>query len=237
MPRPRNNPRHQRNPRRTHPPPNRGQATTGPNLAVTPFHFVKISKTGSTSMHKAFLDANLVFVTYGHQKQVRGLPGRVVLCLRDPVARAVSAFNARRDQTHPWGKRDHSTWEARFFARYPTVNEWADALAAPRNTEAQQALNQIDVLTPYTRNFGKPGTVLNLLDRFLWVGRQETLPDTWHTLQETLGTELALPTLNVGAPADPLTDTQHNTIASLYADDYGVLGVLTAARHPALHLR
>ena len=225
-------------------------------------HFMHIGKTGGTAIKRSLRDARCAYwhdrgrhkvpeTPYGpiklepHRFKLRDLPegDHVFFCLRDPIARFVSAFYSRHGQGGP-GYSHRFEWspdERRIFERFSTAQQLAMALVSGRDDErefAQWAMRHIRH-TGLQRRFTGTDAHLRLhLGQIAYVARQETLAADWEQMKSLFG----LPP-DLELPSDPARAHRRDTsqdapldkpairaLREWYARDYRLLDFVDELR-------
>lgn len=111
---------------------------------------------------------------------------KLVVIVRGPVSRFVSAFNGRLREDRP---RYHYPWtegERRAFATFQRPEELASALSSPDDELRERAIDAMHSIghlnTPYAYWFGSEEAMRNRFDDILLIGFQERLDDDFETL-------------------------------------------------------
>ena len=204
-------------------------------------HVLHIGKTGGTALREALASVSqtpkMRVVQHLHRVGLRDIPrrDRVVVFVRDPMARFVSGFYSRQRRGRP---RYNSLWtpgEAKAFARFGTPNELALALSSSEAEErlaALEAMRAIKHVRAHYSNWLASPAVLDSRGRRLFVGRTEALNQDFEVLKVWLGipsTAARLPTDRVRAHKMPHgLDTRLDTMAIenlrvYYAEDIGLM--------------
>ena len=95
---------------------------------------IHVGKTGGCHVHRLLRQVACDYRWKGHpvtlDQAARQHPKRVLLIgIRHPVDRFISAFNARQ-------RRDHNRFEERVFSEYPTVDHLVAKIDQPLAQEA-----------------------------------------------------------------------------------------------------
>ena len=224
-------------------------------VADVTLHFVHVGKTGGTAIKRALRDAKHAYwreetrhkvseTQYGpiklhnHRFRFEHVPDDdyAFFCLRDPIARFVSAFYSRRSKggeayagRFPW-----SAEEEQAFERFSTPQQLAVALTASDAAEREFAhwtMRHVRHLGFQQRFTGPPDHVRARLSRIVYVARQETLARDWEQLKSLLElpSELELPSDPARAHRRDATDdaplysAAERSLRQWYARDYRLL--------------
>lgn len=206
-------------------------------------HFLHVGKTGGTAVKAAFGDDDVVtpthrLVLHGHEVTLADVPDgeRVVVVVRDPVSRFVSAFNSRLRRGRPRYDAPWSPGEAAAFAAFPTADALARALGDPsRRERAVEAMHAVrHVRDPLTRWLGQPGDLDHA--RIALAGWLDDLPEVVAELTWLLGAgPVELPSDPVAAHRTPpgldtvLSEDGEANVRRWYAGDYAVIEALRRA--------
>jgi hypothetical protein len=173
-------------------------------------HFIHIGKTGGTAIKHALRPQRsretpfgAIVLHKGHQFRLADVPpGDVgIFCVRDPISLFLSAFDSRLRKGQPRFYFEWTPAEAQAFARFPTPQALALALASDdpaEREEADQTMRSIRHLRGIRRALGTPRELMSRRKQIAYIGRQETLDADWQRIRALL----ELPE-EVSLPADP----------------------------------
>ena len=215
----------------------------GPRL-----HFIRVSKTGSTTMKSLTKEYNAArphgrtVVFSSHRVTMPAILGtyptdQVVFFLRDPIARFVSGFNSRLREGKT-GKPVHSPQERLTFSRFATPNDLAEALSSSVNRVQDQAYAGIESMMHSSVHYrgwvGDAAYLERRLDRIAFIGRQESFDADVRRLFESLGwtREAPIEVLHKAPPTASLlvSELGEKNLRAWYADDYKLLEWATTHR-------
>jgi len=173
-------------------------------------HFIHIGKTGGTAIKHALRPLRgtetpfgPIAIHKGHQFSLADVPPGefAIFCMRDPVALFISAFDSRLRKGQPTFFFEWTPAEAEAFARFPTPQSLALALASEDpevRPHAEAAMRDIRHLRGIRRALGTTREVIARRKQIAYLGRQETLDADWQRLRAAL----ELPE-HVSLPEDP----------------------------------
>ena len=173
-------------------------------------HFIHIGKTGGTAIKHALRPLRgtetpfgPIAIHKGHQFSLADVPTGefAIFCMRDPIALFVSAFDSRLRKGQPTFFFEWTPAEAEAFARFPTAQSLALALASTDpdvRPHAEAAMREIRHLRGIRRALGSTRHVIERRKQIAYLGRQETLDADWQRLRAVL----ELPD-EVRLPVDP----------------------------------
>lgn len=173
----------------------------------TPVHLLHVGKTGGTAVRhvlEPWASECPWLHLHRHPTRLADVPEgeRVVLFLRDPERRFVSAFNSRLRKGRPRYNAEWSDGEATAFGEFPTPDALATALSDPDDARRERAVAAMrairHVRSGYWYWLGSPDLLAARADDILFVGTQEYLAED----VAALGTLLDLPLAPL--PADPV---------------------------------
>ncbi len=204
-------------------------------------HFLHVSKAGGGSVKVALgLGPSGLYqvVTHDHTVSLADIPvgEGVFFFVRDPIARFVSGFNWRLQQTPTKPPSDRKEAQLAAFATFPTADSLGVALAdqlSPLHDDAINAMNSIGhVRSHYTDWLVSPDYLLSRTDDLLFIGTQEELKDDFEILKGILRlpTEAQLPPpdhprshRNSARFDTSLSPGARDAIRNWYAEDYRLL--------------
>jgi len=161
-------------------------------------HFIHIGKTGGTAIKHALRPLRgtetpfgPIAIHKGHQFSLADVPPGefAIFCMRDPIALFVSAFDSRLRKGQPTFFFEWTPAEAEAFARFPTAQELALALATDDpevRPHAEAAMREIRHLRGIRRALGTTRDVIARRKQIAYLGRQETLDADWQRLRAAL---------------------------------------------------
>jgi Sulfotransferase family len=203
-----------------------------------PVHFLHIGKTGGTAVRYALREhtatKGFVIRLHPHEVKLKDVPPgeQVIVFLRDPVTRFVSAFFSRQRQGRP---RYFSPWspdEQAAFEHFTTPNQLALALSSVDDAERARAAKAMTTISlvkdTYASWLGTEEYFRSREADIFFVGFQESLNDDFEVLKARLGLPpgLALPADDVQAHRNPahldkrLDDAGVANLRAWYKDDY-----------------
>jgi hypothetical protein len=177
-------------------------------------------------------------VTHDHTVSLADIPvgEGVFFFVRDPIARFVSGFNWRLQQTPTKPPSDRKEAQLAAFATFPTPDTLGVALAdqlSPFHDDAIKAMNSIGhVRSHYTDWLVSPDYLMNRKDDLLFIGTQEELNDDFEILRGILRLpkEAQLPPpdhprshRNSAHFDTSLSPGARDAIRTWYAEDYRLL--------------
>jgi hypothetical protein len=199
-------------------------------------HFLHIGKTGGTAIQEALKPVRTrgryAIALHRHRTTLADLPDGepFFLCVRDPIARYVSAFYGRQRADLPRYYVPHRPGEAAAFARYPTANALAEAIGTPEGDAAMESIQHVrDHYWRWVVDQRHLHTAVEA-EQVLGVLRQEHLDTDFSQLLERL--ELPQTTLQrdpVKAHRNPddvdrsLSPLARHNLEEWYRDDYDFL--------------
>ena len=154
-------------------------------------HFLHIGKTGGTAL-KAALEPvadELGLVLHPHGVRSQDLPANddFFFCVRDPLARYVSAFNSRYRQGQPryfvpWRAAEKSAFEQFFSA-----NALAESIMSDNEDQRRQARNAMHAIHHVCAHQHEWFPERQMAARAIWIGFTETLSADFEALKQILG--------------------------------------------------
>jgi len=211
-------------------------------------HFLHVSKTGGTAVRAAIgqhltTKTSAIFL-HDHSFRLQdAAPGeKIVLFLRDPKDRFISAFYSRRRCGRPrydvpWTRGEHSA-----FSHFKTANQLARSLSSDDPYERERgraAMREIGLLsTSYYDWIGSDELLSQRNSDILFIGFQEELKADFNRLRDLLllPNHLQLPTDEILAHRNPPTiEKQLDEIAvanltAWYSRDIALYQRLRASR-------
>lgn len=211
-------------------------------MGAVPVHFLHVGKTGGSAVKRGLRRAGpscsrYVESRYGtvlvhpHRVHLEHLPADspFFFFLRDPVARFLSGFYSRLRKGAPRYYMEWTPAERAAFDRFGTPQALAAALAGGplQRHRAERALRSIRHLSPVVESIASVDRLAQVVDRVVYVGRQETLTSDWPVLLHELGLppRLRLPQNPVVAHVAPEEDDRYlepraaEALRRFYADD------------------
>lgn len=200
-------------------------------------HFIHIRKTGGTAIKSAlqqrYPSAQSIIVLHKHRTTLKNIPkGDRVFFLRDPVARFVSGFLCRLNESRPAHYWPWLPEERLAFERFPTPNALALALYSDSPGEREAAQNAVLAVGHLKYHYSywliARQYLESRLDDIIFIGFQEALSQGFENLkvQLNLPVELVLPKDDAIAHRTPtlvdkrLTGEAVANLKRWYADDY-----------------
>ncbi|MBV9571432.1 MAG: sulfotransferase family 2 domain-containing protein [Alphaproteobacteria bacterium] len=204
-------------------------------MSQVPVHFLHVPKTGGSAIRAALEPVAQSFGLQLHRHKVAlaDIPNGegVVVFLRHPVTRFISAFNSRLRRGAPHHQGRHTKREEIAFAQFQTPNALAEALAsgdADKKAAAEFAINVIS----HTRRrlIDMLGSIADVKQRrrdLVFIGFQEALADDFERLKQRLSlpASLALPADDIVAHRMPpgfdteLSQEGRSAIKDWYRED------------------
>lgn len=174
-------------------------------MRQAPVHFLHVPKTGGSAIKAALEPVAGAFGLrlHAHNVKLADIPEGegVVMFLRHPVARFISAFNSRLRRGAPHHQGRHTRREEIAFAKFQTPNALAEALAGDdreKKAAAEFAMNAIShTRRRFTDMLGDTAEVKQRRGDLLFIGFQESLADDFERLKQ----RLSLP-MSIALPAD-----------------------------------
>jgi hypothetical protein len=230
-----------------------GSGTEGEAVGAVPVHFLHVGKTGGSAVKRGLRRAGPVCSRYvesrygtvlvhPHRVRLEHLPADApfFFFLRDPVARFLSGFYSRLRKGAPRYYREWTPAERAAFDAFGTPQELAAALAGGpiQRRRAERALRSIRHLSPVVESIAPAEHLADVVDRVVYVGRQETLTSEWPVLLHELGLppRLRLPqdpvVAHVGPDADDrsLEPRADEALRRFYAGDEELVAVCERLR-------
>jgi hypothetical protein len=205
-------------------------------------HFIHIGKTAGTVIRETIRQRGPKESRYGpfhwppHRYTLRRVPDNdwAFFCIRDPVARVVSAFESRLRKGRPRYDVEWSDAEERVFNRWPSPNAIGVAMAEG-DPAASDALRSIQHALPLRHWLGGR----NLLSRsnIAYIARQETLDNEWTVMREALGLPGHLELIDdpveahrAPKPHESLEPIALAALRGFLSDDYKIVSVCEEIR-------
>lgn len=206
-------------------------------------HFMHVGKTGGTALKSVLKRANAAgpvqFILHPHfvGSDAAGPQDRILVVLRDPVARFVSGFYSRKRKGQPRRYSEWSRLEASAFARFDHANTLAEALSsddAATRRAATIAMLAIEHVCSGYLDWLRVEDLTHRRDRLI-VLHQARLTDDFARLARDLGLPegLRLPEDDTAAhrtrydDVPPLSSAARANLQAWYARDYAVIEVLS----------
>ncbi|WP_430454889.1 hypothetical protein [Rhodopirellula europaea] len=110
---------------------------------------IHVGKTGGVHVHRVLRDGRIDHTWLGHctpltQAATDYQSDTLLIGIREPVAHALSAFDARRRRPGNWDQR-----EAGFFKRFPDPQTWCESLGTPEADSAFEFLGHVSGGLPH----------------------------------------------------------------------------------------
>jgi Sulfotransferase family len=210
-------------------------------------HFMHIRKTGGTAIKNVLIDytitGNSVIYLHHHSILIDRIPRghKIIFAVRDPVARFVSGFVGRLNQSRPGTYVPWSPEEEKAFGLFMTPEELAIALDSshPKYEAACHAMKSISHLNNYQWDWlGDEKTFHLRSDDFFCIARQETLTADFNLLKRALALpeDLKLPSdvkgmnRSIGPSVPPLSEKGEQNVRGWYQKDFELIELCDAWR-------
>ena len=204
-------------------------------------HLLHVPKTGGTALKVAFKSAAAEIVLHGHRTRFADIaPGdKVIIVVRHPLTRYVSAFWSRFRQGRPRYEVPWSSAETKAFEQFATPNVLAEALFNPLTADAAtQAMRSIAHVNRMLSHWISHDELEERRDDILYLARQDVLAQDFRRLKRLLDipTSAELPQDDVEAHRMPasldstLSESATANLRRWYRDDLALFHKCSALR-------
>jgi hypothetical protein len=209
---------------------------------VGKIHLLHIGKTGGTAIRHALKQAprndRYELILHSHQTRLVDIEpsDRVIISVRDPISRFVSAFYSRQRKGRPRYFFEWSDLEQRLFDVFPTPDALALALAdqhAPHHHLAVEGMEGLRHLRPQAHWLDGSALLLARRSSILHILFQETLAADFERLRGLLAlpATIVLPGGDMEAHRNPagldrrVGSVGREALMAWYAQDFPLLDV------------
>lgn len=177
-------------------------------------NFLHIGKTGGSAVIHALMaiedHSKYEIRIHAHKVGMRDIPEgeKVILFLRDPISRFVSAFYSRKRRGLPRYLNRWKPHEEELFEAFQTADEMAQALSdesSPFHDLALRGINRIGHMKPFSQWYGDFDYFESRMKDVLFIGFQDRLDADYSRLLKILevGVWSELPQDDVKAHKSP----------------------------------